>query len=80
MKKDFAYCLTCERSIPKPIKKPMESRYKSLWFLIIISTIGIGLIPLLLYLSFKKKKYCPHCEGLLKIGKVIKNQDLDIGL
>ncbi|MFO8018222.1 MAG: LITAF-like zinc ribbon domain-containing protein [Promethearchaeia archaeon] len=58
----YAYCPFCEREVV-PVKKKMNPLGKTIWTIIIISTLGFALIPLIIYLKFiKKRKHCPKCE------------------
>jgi hypothetical protein len=65
-KKPYSYCTTCEKEIPKPSRKSMDSMYYTVWVLVIIASIGFALIPLLIYqFIIKKKIYCPTCDSKL---------------
>ncbi len=61
------YCNTCKKEVKNPSKKPMEAMEKTIWAIIIISTLGFAAIPLLIYhYGLKKREYCPTCG--LKLG------------
>ena len=65
----FSYCDYCEKEV-EPAKKKMDSLQKSVWVIAILATLGIGLIGLLIYnVYFRKKHYCPTCETKLKFSK-----------
>jgi uncharacterized paraquat-inducible protein A len=65
-KKKYAYCKYCKKSIENPRKKPMDSLYYTIWLIVIISTLGIALIPFLIIYKLKKKIYCPQCHSVLE--------------
>jgi len=57
----IAYCTLCDKEV-KPVKKPMNTLEKVIWFLVIIASIGIALVIYLIYrFRIVKKKYCPIC-------------------
>jgi len=65
----FWYCDYCEKEV-EPSRKPLDSFQKTIWAMIVICTIGFGLIALFIYNKFmRKKKYCPTCETILKISE-----------
>ena len=53
----FWYCDLCEKEV-EPSKKPMDSFQKTIWAMIIICSLGFGLIALFLYNKSRKSKYC----------------------
>ncbi len=64
------YCESCQQKIMNPKRKPMESIYKQIWFIIILATLGFAVIALVVYVYLiKKKKYCPNCGAVLKISE-----------
>jgi uncharacterized paraquat-inducible protein A len=66
-KKKFAYCNHCEKEIANPKRKPLDSMYYTLALLLIISSLGFAIIPLLIYYFYIRKKiYCPYCESVLE--------------
>lgn len=67
----YYYCPDCKKEIePKErIKKPLESIEKVAWAIIIIGTVGIGLIPFLIYyIYFRSKRHCPTCYSKLAVS------------
>jgi uncharacterized paraquat-inducible protein A len=64
-KKKYAYCKHCNIPIDQPRKKPMESLYHTIWLIVVISTLGLALIPLVIIHYLKKKVYCPNCLSIL---------------
>ncbi|MGV9202561.1 MAG: LITAF-like zinc ribbon domain-containing protein [Promethearchaeia archaeon] len=64
----YAFCPFCKREVV-PIKKPMDPLAKTIWAIIIIASLGIFVIPLIIYVKFiKKRKYCPKCETEVKFS------------
>ena len=65
----ITYCNSCNKEIPNPIVKQMDTMEKSIWFILILATLGFGLIPFLIYyyLYIKKRKYCPKCNSKLAL-------------
>ena len=77
----YAYCNICKKEIDNPSRKPMETFHKVLWVLLIIASLGIGLIAYLIYIINKPKQYCPTCITKLKFSKepfVSKEEDESI--
>lgn len=65
-KYNFAYCSNCEKEV-KPKRKPMDNMYINVWVLILIFSLGLGIIPFLIYfLVILKKKLCPNCKSQVK--------------
>ncbi len=65
----FAYCDYCKKEISEPAKKPLNGMDKTVWTVIIIATLGIGLIGYLIHNKFARKKvFCPTCETKLKFS------------
>ena len=64
----FWYCDYCEKEV-EPSKKPMDSFQKTIWAMIVICSLGFGLIGLFLYNKSRKNKYCPTCETELKVSE-----------
>ena len=64
----FWYCDLCEKEV-EPSKKSMDSFQKTIWAMIIICSLGFGLIALFLYNKSRKNKYCPTCETELKVSE-----------
>ena len=64
----FWYCDYCEKEV-EPSRKPLDSFQKTIWAMIIICSLGFGLIALLIYNKSRRKKYCPTCETLLKVSE-----------
>jgi hypothetical protein len=70
-KDKYTYCKHCEKEVFDPIKKPLESMEKTIWIIVTIATLGIGLIAFLIYDKYgKKKKYCPTCHLKLEFSPV----------
>ncbi|MFW9952173.1 MAG: hypothetical protein ACFFKA_18790 [Candidatus Thorarchaeota archaeon] len=70
MRKNFAYCNHCEKEILKPKRRAMDSMYYNIWILTIISSLGIALIPFLIYrYVILKRKICPTCHHKLEFYK-----------
>ncbi|MHA1273781.1 MAG: zinc ribbon domain-containing protein [Promethearchaeota archaeon] len=66
----FTYCDYCKKEIENPRKRPLDSLEKTIWTIVIISTLGIALIALLIYKKFIQKPiYCPVCLSKLKVSK-----------
>ncbi|MFX0002897.1 MAG: hypothetical protein ACFE9C_11835 [Candidatus Hodarchaeota archaeon] len=67
MVKNFAYCTKCEKEVLKPKRRTMDSMYYNVWILTIISSLGIALIPFLIYrYVILKRKICPTCHQKLE--------------
>jgi hypothetical protein len=65
----FFWCNVCKKEIDTPIRKPMDTMEKIIWIIFIAATVGIGLIPFLIYrYKIRPKNYCPTCETKLKIS------------
>ena len=59
----YAYCDNCEKEV-NPKRKPIEGMYVNVWILIIISSLGFGIIPFLIYRYFiLKKNLCSICNS-----------------
>ncbi len=59
----YAYCDNCEKGV-KPKRKPIEGMYVNVWILIIISSLGLGIIPFLFYRYYiLKKNLCSVCNS-----------------
>ena len=66
MGKNFAYCDNCEKEILKPKRRTMDNMYYNVWILTIISSLGIALVPFLIYrYVILKRKLCPTCQNRL---------------
>jgi uncharacterized paraquat-inducible protein A len=66
-KKKFAYCNHCKKEILKPKRKSLDSMHYTLVLLLIITSLGFAIIPLLIYNFYIRKKiYCPYCDSELK--------------
>jgi RNA polymerase-binding transcription factor DksA len=66
-KKKFAYCNQCEKEISNPKRKPLDSMHYTIALLLVISSLGFAIIPLLVYYFYIRKKiYCPNCESILE--------------
>jgi hypothetical protein len=66
-----AYCDYCKKEIETPVKKPLKTTEKIIWVIIILGTLGIGLIPFLIYhYGMKKKHFCPNCNTKLRFIQV----------
>ncbi|MFW9988515.1 MAG: hypothetical protein ACFFC3_07655 [Candidatus Odinarchaeota archaeon] len=62
----FAYCNNCEKEIDKPKRKSFDSMYYNIWILVIISSLGFGIIVFLVYhFVIIKKDLCPYCQNRL---------------
>ena len=62
----FAYCNKCEKEIFNPKRKSFDSMYYNVWILAIIASLGLGLIPFLIYhYIILKKEFCPNCQNQL---------------
>ena len=58
-----AYCDNCEKEVI-PKRKAMDGMYINVWILIIISSLGFGIIPFLIYrYIYLKKNLCPTCNS-----------------
>ena len=58
----YAYCEVCDKEVNQPVRKPIETFHKVIWFIISIATIGIGAIVFAIINANKKKVYCPKCR------------------
>jgi hypothetical protein len=62
----FAYCKKCKKTAKaiRVIKYPL---YKRVWFITIISSLGLALPVFIIYHYFVKKKiYCEKCFSMIK--------------
>ena len=57
----YAYCKVCKHEVEKSSRKPLTTSQKITWVIIIVATLGIGLIAYAIYLSNRPKSYCPDC-------------------
>ena len=57
----YAYCKVCKHEVETASRKPLDTTQKILWVIIIVGSLGIGVIPYLIYLSNRPKTYCPDC-------------------
>jgi hypothetical protein len=65
----YAYCKFCQKEVHEPSQKPLDSMQKSIWVVICIATLGIGIIAFYIYnKSLKKKRYCPTCYSKLEFS------------
>lgn len=67
----YYYCPVCKKEIEpeERIRKPLESIEKVIWAIIIIGSVGTGLIPFLIYyIYFRTQKHCPNCYSKLAIS------------
>ena len=63
----FAYCSNCEKEIDNPKRKLFDSMYYNVWILVIIASLGLGIIAFLVYhYVIIKKNLCPNCQNQLK--------------
>jgi hypothetical protein len=61
VKKKHAFCPHCLKEV-KPKRKKLDNFNWQILIIIIVSTLGLALIPFLIYyLVIRKKKYCPKC-------------------
>jgi len=68
-KTQYRYCNICKKGVENPVKAPMDSMTKSIWIIVILSTLGLGIIPFLIYqYGIKKNNYCPECHSKLEIS------------
>ncbi|KKN02986.1 hypothetical protein LCGC14_1112160 [marine sediment metagenome] len=59
----YAYCDNCEKEV-KPKRKPIDGMYINVWILLIISSLGFGIIPFLIYrYLYLKKNLCSICNS-----------------
>ncbi|MFX0059438.1 MAG: zinc ribbon domain-containing protein [Candidatus Heimdallarchaeota archaeon] len=65
----YAYCKVCKKQIDNPIRKPLETFQKVVWVIIIVATVGIAALVYAIYVSNKKKNYCPTCLSALEFSK-----------
>lgn len=66
----FAYCNNCEKEINKPKRKSFDSMYYNIWILVIISSLGFGIIAFLIYhYVIIRKNLCPYCQNQLDFYK-----------
>jgi len=65
-KYNFAYCSNCEKEV-KPKRKPMDNMYINVWVLIIIFSLGLAIIPFLIYhFVISKSDRCQNCQSHVK--------------
>ena len=57
----YAYCSVCKHEVEKSSRKPLDTMQKIMWVIIIVGTLGLGLIAYAIYLSNRPKSYCPDC-------------------
>ncbi|NVM38068.1 MAG: hypothetical protein HWN81_20910 [Candidatus Lokiarchaeota archaeon] len=63
----FAYCSNCEKEIVNPKRKSFDSMYYNIWILVIIASLGFGIIAFLVYhYVITKKNLCPNCQNQLE--------------
>jgi len=63
----FAYCTNCEKEIYTPKRKSFDSMYYNIWILVIIASLGFGIIAFLVYhYGITKKNLCPNCQNQLE--------------
>jgi uncharacterized protein with PIN domain len=66
----FAFCSNCNKEIFKAKRRAMNDMYFNVWILTIISSLGVALIPFLIYrYLFLKKKICPTCKNRIEFYK-----------
>jgi len=59
----YPYCDRCEKEV-RPKRKSIDGMYVNVWILIIISSLGLGIIPFLIYrYIYLKKNLCPNCNS-----------------
>ncbi len=69
VKVKFAFCKYCQKEV-EPAKKPLDSAQKTVWLIIIIGTLGFGIIAWLIYSKVSRKKnYCPTCSSKVAYSK-----------
>ena len=69
VKVKFAFCKYCQKEV-EPAKKPLNSAQKTLWIIIIIGTLGFGIIAWLIYDKVSRKKnFCPKCSSKVDYSK-----------
>jgi hypothetical protein len=67
VKKKFFFCPACNKEVSKRKRRTMDSMYYNVWILIIVSSLGLALIPFLIYrYGILKKDICPYCKNQLK--------------
>ncbi|MFX0072405.1 MAG: hypothetical protein ACFFAO_15075 [Candidatus Hermodarchaeota archaeon] len=65
----YAWCKYCQKEIHNPSQKPLDSMQKTIWVVICIATLGIGIIAYIIYVkSLRKKVYCPTCHTKLEFS------------
>ena len=56
------YCTNCLKVVEFPKRKKIDSFHYQIWLIIILATLGFGLIPFLIYrFVMTKKNRCPEC-------------------
>jgi len=58
----YAYCKVCDKEVDKPVRKPIKTSHKVIWFIISIASIGTGAIVFAIYYTNRKKVYCSTCR------------------
>ena len=76
IKKKYAYCINCRKTIPNPKKKPLESIHYQVLLVASLATFGIALGVFIIYRKLiQKRKYCPHCKQWLYTDEFYKRND-----
>lgn len=66
----YAYCAYCKKEIEHPKRRPLDELEKTVWVIIILSTLGFALPVFLLYLKYvRKRDTCPTCKALLDFSE-----------
>ena len=65
----YAYCKVCDKEVNQPVRKPIETFHKVIWYIISIATIGIGAIVFAIFNANKKKVYCPKCRTKVEFSR-----------
>jgi hypothetical protein len=61
MPKKYIYCASCLKET-RTKRKKIDSYSRNIWFFVVLATLGLGLIPLLLYrYIILKKNLCRKC-------------------
>jgi uncharacterized Zn finger protein (UPF0148 family) len=69
---NYYYCPICKKQInnEETVRKPMDTMQKIIWAIIIVGTLGVGLIVFLIYhYGVKEKIYCPVCNTKLTVSQ-----------
>jgi len=62
----YSYCKVCKKEVENPNRKPLNRSQVTIWVIIFVATIGIGLLIFAIYYASRPKVYCPDCYTKLE--------------